>query len=118
MNFIKRNICTILTIALFVTLGMVDCAWAEESDIVGTAQKKAVEVFVSVKNIIFIVGGFGLVVLAFAAIFGKLDWKKFSMLAVGLAILAAASSIIEYATGESEGTFTNNNTMGDTFGDK
>ena len=118
MNLIKRNICTILTVALFMTLSMVDCAWAaEQSDIIGTAQKKAVEVFVSVKRIIFIVGGFGLVVLAFAAIFGKLDWKKFSMLAVGLAILAAASSIIEYATGEQAGTFTNNNDMEDSFGD-
>ncbi len=109
MNFIKRNICTILTIALFVTLGMVDCAWAEDSatttDVMKVAQTKAVSVFKAVKNIIFIVGGFGLVVLAFAAIFGKLDWKKFSMLAVGLAILAAASSIINYATGSNEASW-------------
>lgn len=118
MNLVKRNICTILTVALFAVLGFADCAFAAESDIIGTAQKKAVDVFVAVKNIIFIVGGFGLVVLAFAAIFGKLDWKKFSMLAVGLAILAAASSIIEYATGEDEATFTNGGDMGDTFGKK
>ena len=120
MNFIKRNICTILTIALFVTLGMVDCAWAEAADttsgtpdVMGVAQTKAITVFQAVKKIIFIVGGFGLVVLAFAAIFGKLDWKKFSMLAVGLAILAAAGSIINYATGDQVGG--SDNALGDSF---
>jgi len=44
-----------------------------------------------------------LVALAFMAIFGKLDWKKFSMLAVGLAILAAAGAIVDYATGDDAG---------------
>lgn len=109
MRFIKKNICTILCLALFVVLGTTDAAFAQV-DLVDTAQGKAVAVFKAVKSIIFIVGGFGLVVLAFMAIFGKLDWKKFSMLAVGLAILAAAGSIVDYATGDSEGT-----QLGDTF---
>ncbi len=117
MNLIKRNICTILTVALLVTLGFADCAFAESQDIMDTAEQKAVEVFQSVKSIIFIVGGFGLVVLAFAAIFGKLDWKKFTMLAVGLAILAAAGAVIEYATGES-GLTDSSTGFGDTFGQK
>lgn len=110
MSFIKKNICTILCLALFVVLGTTDAAFAQAVDLVDTAQSKAVAVFKAVKSIIFIVGGFGLVVLAFMAIFGKLDWKKFSMLAVGLAILAAAGSIVDYATGDSEGA-----QLGDTF---
>ncbi len=110
MRFIKKNICTILCLALFVVFGTTDAALAQSVDLVDTAQGKAVAVFKAVKSIIFIVGGFGLVVLAFMAIFGKLDWKKFSMLAVGLAILAAAGSIVDYATGDSEGA-----QLGDTF---
>ena len=102
MQFIKKNICTILSLALFIVLGSVDNAFAQ-ADLVRTAQDKTVAVFRAVKSIIFIVGGFGLVVLAFMAIFGKLYWKKFSMLAVGLAILAAAGAIVAYATGSSEG---------------
>lgn len=105
MNFLKKNIFTILSLALFVMLSTTDAAFAQTSaDLVGVAQNKAIAVFKAVKSIIFIVGGFGLVVLAFMAIFGKLDWKKFSMLAVGLAILAAAGSIVDYATGSDEGT--------------
>ena len=51
--------------------------------------------------------------LAFAAIFGKINWKWFASLAVGLAILAAAASIVNYATGDSKIQST---TLGDTFG--
>lgn len=102
MQFIKNNICTIWCVAMIVLMGTADNAFAFD-DLMGTAEGKAVAVFVSVKRIIFVVGGFGLVALAFMAIFGKLDWKKFSMLAVGLAILAAAGAIVDYATGAGTG---------------
>ena len=96
MQFLKKNIWTICCLTLVVLLGSVDSAFAQAKaqDLMGTAQSKAVAVFKSVKAIIFVVGGFGLVALAFMAIFGKLDWKKFAMLAVGLAILAAAGAVV------------------------
>jgi hypothetical protein len=50
--------------------------------------------------IIFIVGGFGLVGIAWQAIWGKMKWTWFAGLAVGLAILAAAGAIVNYATGD------------------
>lgn len=109
MQFIKNNICTICCVAMIALMGSTD-AFATD-DLMGTAQSKAVAVFRSVKQIIFVVGGFGLVALAFMAIFGKMDWKKFSMLAVGLAILAAAGAIVDYATGDSQGS-----KLSDTFG--
>lgn len=102
MQFIKNNICTICCVTMMVLMGTTDSALAFD-DLMGTAEGKAVAVFQSVKRIIFVVGGFGLVALAFMAIFGKLDWKKFSMLAVGLAILAAAGAIVDYATGADAG---------------
>lgn len=58
--------------------------------------------FLNVRTVIFILGGFGLVALAFFAIFGKLQWKWFAALCVGLAIVAAAGYIIDYATGGSD----------------
>ncbi len=113
MQFLKKNIWTICCLTLVVLLGSVDSAFAQAKaqDLMGTAQSKAVAVFKSVKAIIFVVGGFGLVALAFMAIFGKLDWKKFAMLAVGLAILAAAGAIVDYSTGAGTG-----GELADTFG--
>ena len=86
--------------ALFCMFGFAGDA-AAGSSIMQHATDKASAVFNSVKTIIFVVGGFGLVGVAWAAIWGKINWKWFGALAVGLAIVAAASSIINYATGDS-----------------
>lgn len=110
MQFIKNNIWTLCFVALFATFGFIGDAAADS--VMGLAKSKAVNVFQAVKTIIFVVGGFGLVGLAFAAIFGKINWKWFASLAVGLAILAAAGSIVNYATGSDEVTSGN---LGDTF---
>ncbi len=112
MQFLKRNIWTICCLALVLVMATAGDSFAAD-DLMGKATDKATNVFKSVKTIIFVVGGFGLVGLAFAAIFGKLNWKWFASLAVGLAILAAAASIVNYATGDSN---IQSSTLGDTFG--
>ena len=107
MQFLKKNIWTLATMALVLVLAMAGDASAQStsgSTIMQTAQQKATSVLTSVKTIFFIIGGFGLVGLAWAAIFGKVNWKWFASLAVCLAILAAASSVVEYATGSTEAT--------------
>lgn len=67
------------------------------------AQKKTRKMFKEVKTITFILGGFGLVGIAFQAIIGKVKWVWFSGLTVDLAILGAAGAIVEYATGTNAG---------------
>ena len=116
MNFIKNNIWTFCLTAVFCILAFAGDASAQavtDGSIMGLAQDKALNTFQAVKTIIFVVGGFGLVGIAFAAIFGKVNWKWFAGLAVGLAILAAAGSIVNYATGDSNATAG----MADTFKD-
>ena len=108
MQFIKRNLWSLATMALVLVIAMVGDASAQGvvdgDSVMKEAADKGREVFDAVKTIIFILGGFGLVGLAWAAVFGKVNWKWFASLAVGLAILAAASSIVEYATGSTEAT--------------
>lgn len=59
---------------------------------------RMVTTFQNVRSVIFVVGGFGLVGLAFAAIFGKVKWPWLAALAVGLAIVAIAGAIVDYVT--------------------
>ena len=88
-------------IALMVAL-MVGFCWASDAlannsgSVWGVASGKLINVFKNVRTIVFVLGAFTLVGFAIAAIFGKLEWKKVAILAVGLALLAVASSVITY----------------------
>ena len=59
---------------------------------------KVTDAFQNSRKLIFIIGGFGLIVLAFFGIFGKIHWKWFAALCVGLAIVAVAGLVIDYVT--------------------
>ena len=91
-------------IALMVAV-MVGFCWATdaladgEGSVFTTARTKLAVVFANVRTIVFVLGAFTLVGFAVAAIFGKLEWKKVAILAVGLAILAVASALIKYVVG-------------------
>jgi len=64
----------------------------------GVAIDKVAEAFQYSRKMIFVVGGFGLIALAFFAIFGKINWKWFAALCVGLGIVAIAGYVIDYVT--------------------
>ncbi len=101
------------SLALVFTVLFADASHAES--VMDVAAGKAVRIFNHVKMIIFVVGGFGLVGIAFQAIFGKVKWTWFAGLAVGLAILAAAGTIVNYATGAQMGGDQHSNDIVDTF---
>ena len=100
MNFIKKNIWTFAAVMLVAMFGLIEPAAAQagSNSVMGIAATKALNAFKATRTIIFIIGGFGLVGIAFAAIFGKINWKWFAALAVGLGILAAAGAVVNYAT--------------------
>ncbi|MBQ8785163.1 MAG: TrbC/VirB2 family protein [Alphaproteobacteria bacterium] len=101
MQFMKKNIWTLVAMIFVVTVAMIGDACAD--DVMGLALTKTRNVFEKVKSIIFVLGGFGLVAVAFLAIFGKVNWKWFAGLAVGLAILAAANAVVQYSAGANAG---------------
>ena len=88
--------------AIMAALCVAGSAFA--TDIFKTASDKMGDLFVNVRMIVFIMGGFALVGFAIAAIFGKLEWKKVAILAVGLALLAVAGQVVSYAVDSSAKT--------------
>ena len=100
----KKRILTMLGLAAVFAIAAGDAMAAgglNSTTVVGAAISKSANVFQSVRTIVFVIGGFGLVGLAVQAIFGKVKWPWFGALAVGLGVLAAAGAIINYATGDS-----------------
>ncbi len=65
-----------------------------------TILDKGRDLFSNVRTVVFVLGGFGLVGLAVASIFGRPMWKWFAFLALGLVVVAVAGAIVDYFTGE------------------
>lgn len=95
MKFLKNNIFSIITMTVLFTLVMMGDSYA--ATVFSSAKKKLVELFKNAKMVVFVIGGFGLIALAFQAIFGKVKWPWFAALAFGLAVVAAAGAIVNYA---------------------
>jgi hypothetical protein len=76
MQFLKKNILTLSCMVLILAMAFVGdaSAAADGNTLMDTAKTKAKSVFTSVKTIIFIVGGFGLVGLAWAGMVGALAY--------------------------------------------
>ena len=114
----KKYTKALLMIALFGIVLMATSAFAEEG-LFGQAQSTLAQVFKNVRIIVFILGGFALVGFAIAAIFGKLDWKKVAILAVGLALLAVADQVVKYAvqagSSSGEAAHWNSSAISETF---
>ena len=73
---------------------------AAAEDIFEKAFNVTATVFKNVRFIVYIIGGFGLIGLAVAAILGKMQFKWLVYVAMGLAIVAAADLVVSYATSD------------------
>ena len=104
-----KKMLVLCSLALVFTAVLADASYAES--VMETGMKKALVLFQHIKTIIFVVGAFGLIGIAFQASFGKVKGTWFAGLAVGLAILAATGAIVNYATGGN----INAGQTGDTF---
>ena len=92
----NKTLKVMMQVAIVASVCVAGTAFAD-GDFFATAQDKMGNLFQNVRQIVFIMGAFALVGFAIAAIFGKLEWKKVAILAVGLALLAVASQVVNYA---------------------
>ena len=62
----------ICALVLFVSTGVL----ADDGSLFSTAVKKVTDAFKGTRALVFTIGGFALIGLACAAIFGKIQWKS------------------------------------------
>lgn len=92
---------------------------AEAANIFETITSRAATALSSIKTLVFILAGFGLIAFTFAAIFGKLSWKHFANIAIGLFLVASMGLFIQYfVTKDGENyKLSYGNYLGSAFGD-
>ena len=66
------------------------------SDVLDTVTRRAALAVVSLKPIVYVFAGFGLIAFAWMAIFNKISWKWFANIAMGLFLVANMGRFIEY----------------------
>ena len=98
MNKMLKYAMFALAIALAFVATDAFAAGGSTDNVFTTVTDRMVRTFQNSRSVIFIVGGFGLVGLGFAAIFGKVNWKWLAALACGLAIVAVAGQVVDYVT--------------------
>ena len=94
MTKVMKNLCALALVAGVVLMAGDALA---ANDFFKTAATRFMKAFPSVRTMVLIFGGFGLIVLAVAAILGKIKWSALGALAAGLAIVAVAGKVVDYA---------------------
>ena len=102
-----------------VVLLLLTATPAEAANIFQTITERAATALTSIKQLVFVLAGFGIIAFAFAAIFGKLSWKHFANIAIGLFLVASMGVFIQYfVTKDGENyKLAYGNYLGSAFGD-
>ena len=103
MTKVMKNLCILALVAGIILVAGDALAQNNSNGFFATASKRFIGTFKSVRTMVLIFGGFGLIVLAVAAILGKIKWAALGALAAGLAIVAVAGKVVDYATQKSTG---------------
>ena len=94
----KRFLIIFAWVAFAVLLST--ASWAE--DPMTTAVKQFAKLFVQLKPIVYVCGAFGLLSIAVAAFFGKMDWSRLTFVGLALTTLAMTGAIVDYMIGNEE----------------
>lgn len=89
------------SIALFGLLCVLPYeAFAAEGNIFSTISSRAAQALRDSSQLVYLLGGFGLIGFAFMAVFNKISWKWFANIAIGLFLVAVMGMLISYFTGD------------------
>ncbi len=89
----NRNFYLICLLAILFTFA---CGDAYAGDVFGAIKNKTWNVVSGVRRIAMLIAAFGLIGFAFGAIFGKISWKWFANIAIGLFLVANVGLFIDY----------------------
>ena len=92
-----------MMVMLFSSVLFAASAYAEDPAAGGSGSglfsdliKKGAEIFKGIREIIYVVAGFGIIGVSVGGFFGNLNWKWLGAIIIGLMVIGLTGSIIEY----------------------
>lgn len=91
----------IFSLVLFATPAFASAtAAAKETGLFTELISKGAEIFNGVRDIVFVVSGFGIIGVAVGGFFGNMNWKWLSAIIIGLIVIGLTGSIIQFVAGD------------------
>ena len=102
-----KNYSRILTMVLVLLMVVVFCndAFAASSfcsknlGVFGGLVKSGQDIFNRLRDLIYVVAGFGIIAVAVGGFFGNLNWKWLGAIVISLVVMASAGEIVVMITG-------------------
>ena len=117
----NNNILLFALLAIFCCFFDVATAFAETDPVTGCSVDSGLfsgllmagqQIFTSLRELIYVVAGFGIIAVAVGGFFGNLNWKWLGAIVISLVVIATAGELIVLLTGcEQYGTSLITNTL-------
>ncbi|MDY4841543.1 MAG: hypothetical protein SO314_04185 [Alphaproteobacteria bacterium] len=90
----------VFSLCLVFSLVLVSGTAMADDGLFSELTAKGAEIFTGMRDIVYVVAGFGIIGVAVGGFFGNLNWKWLSAIIIGLVVLAVTGAFVKYVTGE------------------
>lgn len=95
-----KKISQIIIISLIFSLVLfIAPSYAAEATLFGDLTAKGIEIFEGMRDIIYVVAGFGIIGVAIGGFFGNINWKWLGAIVIGLMVIGLTGGILTYIGG-------------------
>mgnify|MGYP000759719855 CR=1 FL=1 len=93
---VRKFVLLAVCVAAFSSVLFAAPAYAEEKGLFTDLIQKGSQIFVGVRNIVYVVAGFGIIGVAVGGFFGNLNWKWLGAIIIGLMVIALTTEILRF----------------------
>ncbi|MBP3346094.1 MAG: hypothetical protein J6L86_03570 [Alphaproteobacteria bacterium] len=97
---LKVKKAAVFSFCLVLSLVLVSGTALADDGLFSELTAKGAEIFTGMRDIVYVVAGFGIIGVAVGGFFGNLNWKWLSAIIIGLVVLAVTGAFVKYVTGE------------------
>ena len=105
----------ITVFVLIVCFSLFICNDACAADIFDSLSGKTIKFAQSLRNLAYVISGFGIIMFTFLAITGQINFKHLGYISISLCMLSAMGALIDYVTTNDRGKLSYSKEFKDTY---